>query len=276
VFIMPPDSLAHQAIVYFFLTGVAGGNLALYSAHATACTVAITCLLAPSTIWFAAHNVWELRGMAAGGLIYLGASIRSIRAYGSFLRRTFQLSWELQQANTLAQKLARTDELTGLNNRRAFIEMGRRAMDQARRYQRPLSLVMFDIDHFKDINDTHGHAAGDHVLEAVGEAIRRRARAADILGRIGGEEFAVLLPETTGAEAVILAERLRHDIAAVNVAYEGSSITFTCSFGVAAQGEEILVLDTLLSVADQALYRAKRQGRNRVSRDERAIAAEGV
>jgi diguanylate cyclase (GGDEF)-like protein len=96
------------------------------------------------------------------------------------------------------------------------------------------------------------------------------------LGRIGGEEFAVLLPETTGAEAVILAERLRHDIAAVNVAYEGSSITFTCSFGVAAQGEEILVLDTLLSVADQALYRAKRQGRNRVSRDERAIAAEGV
>jgi len=131
---------------------------------------------------------------------------------------------------------------------------------------------MFDIDHFKEINDTHGHAAGDRVLQAVGDAIRRRARATDILGRLGGEEFAMLLPETGGAEALTLAERLRREITAVGVPHGGRSIALTCSCGVAARSDEILLLDTLLSFADKALYRAKRQGRNRISRDERAIA----
>jgi diguanylate cyclase (GGDEF)-like protein len=273
VLIMPSESLAHQALVYFFLIGIAGGVVASYAAHARASITAITCLMVPATIWFALHNVLELRVMAAGGLIYLATSYRATRAFGAFLHRTFQLSWELQQANALAQKLARTDELTGLNNRRAFTELGRRAMDQARRYNRPLALIMFDIDLFKQINDAHGHAAGDKVLQVVADAARSRARAADILGRLGGEEFAALLPETTGPDAIKLAERLRQDLSSLHVLHEGHTITFSCSFGVAARGEEIVVLDTLLRQADQALYRAKRQGRNRVSRDERAITA---
>jgi diguanylate cyclase (GGDEF)-like protein len=273
VWIMPSESLAHQALVYFFLIGVAGGALASYAAHATASIVAISCLMVPATIWFAFQNVLELRVMATGGVIYLATAFRATSAFGAFLHRTFQLSWELQQANALAQKLARTDELTGLNNRRAFTEAGRRAMDQAQRYSRPLAVVMFDIDHFKGINDAHGHAAGDKVLQVVAQAAQSRARAADILGRLGGEEFAILLPETRGPDAVTLAERMRNDLTQLSVEHEGATITFTCSFGVAARGQEILVLDTLLRQADQALYRAKRAGRNRVSRDERAITA---
>jgi diguanylate cyclase (GGDEF)-like protein len=273
VWIMPPESLGHQAIVYFFLIGIAGGAVASYAAHAAACILAVVSLMVPATIWFALQDVLELRMMAIGGALYIAVAMRATRRFGSFLRRTFQLSWELQQANLLAVKLARTDDLTGLNNRRAFVEMGRQAMDQARRYNRPLALVMFDIDHFKDINDSFGHAAGDAVLQAVAEATRHRARAADIAGRLGGEEFALLLPETTGADAVKLAERLRADLHALEVSHEGQTIRFSCSFGVAARGEEILVLDTLLNQADQALYRAKRQGRNRVSRDERVIVS---
>lgn len=260
-----PDSLAHQALIYFFLIGIAGAAVASYSAHPTACLLCILCLMVPVTVWFAAQDVVELRVMAAAGAMYLVASIRATRNYGVFWRRTFRLSWELQQAHLLAHKLSRTDELTGLNNRRAFTELGGRALEQSRRYNRPLALIMFDIDHFKTINDTHGHAAGDRVLQAVATAIARTARIPDIAGRLGGEEFALLLPETSGREAASLAERLRADLSALRVPYDRATITFTCSFGVAARGTDVAVLDTLLSRADEALYRAKRQGRDRVS-----------
>jgi diguanylate cyclase (GGDEF)-like protein len=269
--IMPGESLAHQAIVYFFLIGIAGGAVASYSAHPTACLLSLLMLMVPVTVWFAFQDVIELRAMAIGGVMYLIASIRATRNYGAFWQRTFRLSWELQVAHSLAQKLARTDELTGLNNRRAFTELGRRALEQARRYSRPLSLVMFDIDHFKQINDTHGHAAGDQVLQAIAAAIVRTARVPDIPSRLGGEEFALLLPETDGPEAITLAERLRQEVTAVRVPYNGATLSFTCSFGVAARAEDVAVLDTLLSRADDALYRAKRQGRNRVSRDGSAM-----
>lgn len=251
-----PSSLAHRALIYFFLIGIAGGAVASYSAHPTACLVCILSLMVPVTIWFAIQNVVELRVMAVGGALYLVASIRATRNYGDFWRRTFQLSWELQQAHALAARLARTDELTGLNNRRAFSSLGRRALEQSRRYSRPLSLVMFDIDHFKAINDTRGHAAGDKVLQEVAGVLLSVVRTSDIAGRIGGEEFAVLLPETAQNEAVAFAERLRQGFAALEV---------TCSFGVASRGEEVVVLDTLLMRADEALYRAKDGGRNRVS-----------
>jgi len=271
--LLPVDSLAHQAIIYFFLIGIAGGAVASYSVHPTACLLCLLSLMVPVTIRFAVQDVVELRAMAGAGLMYLVASIRATRNSGAFWRRTFQLSWELQQAHAFAHNLARTDELTGLNNRRAFTELCGRALEQARRYARPLALVMLDIDHFKDVNDTYGHAAGDRVLQALAEAIRRTARDPDIAGRLGGEEFAVMLPETGGAEATTLAERLRHVVAALRVPHEGATISFTCSFGVAARMDDVTVLDTLLSRADAALYRAKRQGRDRISRDGSAREA---
>lgn len=264
VFVMP-DSVTHEVLIYFFLAGIAGSTVASYSAHPTACVLALTSLVLPVTVWFAWHDVIELRVMAVGGAIYLIAAIRATRNYGEFWRRTFRLSWELSQAHRHAEKLARTDELTGINNRRAFTELGRQALEHARRYGRPLAVVTFDIDRFKAINDDLGHAAGDEVLKAVGAVIRRAARTPDISGRLGGEEFAVLLPETNERDAIAFAERLRTDLAALAVAHNGATIRFTCSFGVTTLGDDVTILDTLLNRADAAMYRAKREGRNRVS-----------
>lgn len=264
IFVMPA-SLAHQGLIYFFLIGIAGAAVASYSVHPTACLLSITSLMVPVTLWFAVHDSVVLRVMAAGGAMYLVASIRATRNYGAFWKRTFRLAWELQQAHTLAQKLARTDELTGLNNRRAFTSLGRLALEQSRRYNRPLALVMFDVDRFKAINDTYGHAGGDKVLQAVASTMLGCMRAPDIPSRIGGEEFAVLLPETSAEEAVVFAERLRADLAALEVPHRGRTIRFSCSFGVAARTEDVAILDTLLQRADEALYRAKDDGRNRVA-----------
>ncbi len=263
--IVMPASLAHRALIYFFLIGIAGGAVASYSAHPTACLLSVLSLMVPVTIWFAFQNVIELRVMAAAGAMYLVASARATRNYGVFWRETFRLSWELQRAHALAQKLSRTDDLTGLNNRRAFTSLGNRALEQARRYNRPLALIMFDIDRFKVINDTHGHAAGDRVLQEVAVVVLRNARSADVSSRIGGEEFAVLLPETEKSQAVTFAERLRVDLEQLELVHDGATLQFTCSFGVAARGEDVAVLDTLLKLADEALYRAKSAGRNRVS-----------
>jgi diguanylate cyclase (GGDEF)-like protein len=264
--IMPRDSPLHQAIVYFFLMGVAGGAVATYAVHTAATVLAVCLLMLPATIGLALQPVLELRVLAAGGLLYVAAALRSTRSFGYFLHRTFQLSFELHQAYGRAHELARTDELTGLANRRAFVEQGTAAIDQARRYHRPLSLVMLDIDHFKRINDQFGHAVGDAALQHVAAALRRTARAADTSGRLGGEEFALLLPETGVEAAAVLAERLRRDVAAAAVPANGATLRLTCSFGVAQFGGAAATLDALLGAADAALYRAKEEGRDRVVR----------
>jgi diguanylate cyclase (GGDEF)-like protein len=264
VFVLP-SSVTHEVLIYFFLAGIAGSTVASYSAHPTACVLALTSLVLPLTIWFAWHDVIELRVMAVGGAMYLIAAIRATLSYGEFWRRSFRLSWELRQAHDKADQLARTDELTGVNNRRAFVDLGTQALEHARRYNRPLALVMFDIDRFKAINDTLGHSAGDRVLQAIGTELRRVVRVPDIAGRLGGEEFAVLLPETQDSKALAFAERLREDLAALVVPYENATIRFTCSFGVAVLTDDITVLDTLLDRGDGAMYRAKSAGRNRVA-----------
>jgi diguanylate cyclase (GGDEF)-like protein len=184
--------------------------------------------MVPVTVWFAFQNVTELQVLAAGGAMYLVASVRATRNSGEFWRRTFRLSWELQQAHTLAQKLARTDELTGLNNRRAFSALGYQALEHSRRYNRPLTVVMFDIDRFKTINDTYGHAGGDRVLQAVAATILHRVRR-DVPGRIGGDEFAVLLPETA-ADGVVFAGGLRATLERRG-RHNGEDDSLSCSFG---------------------------------------------
>ena len=264
--VMPTGSLLHQAVVYFFLMGVAGGAVATYSAHAAACMIAVCALMVPSTLAFALQPAPELRALAVGGTLYLLAAIRSTRNYGFYLRQTFELSFELQEAYKRARAQARTDELTELANRRAFVERGKVALEQAKRYQRPLSLVMVDIDHFKRVNDSHGHAAGDQVLRQIAALLAGAARASDTAGRLGGEEFGVLLPETPLAEAARFAERLRERISQLSIPHETVWLRLTCSFGVVQANEQSTTLDALLGQADAALYRAKTEGRNRVVR----------
>ncbi len=160
---------------------------------------------------------------------------------------------------------ARTDPLTGSSNRRHFFTLAERAIRLSRRYQHPLSLLMLDIDHFKAVNDTYGHHAGDLVLQALVQACRQTLRDVDMLGRIGGEEFAVLLPETDAEHALQAAERLRQAVAAVEVPLEdGRAVRFTISLGVANLCDLDEDIDALLKRADGALYRAKEAGRTRV------------
>ncbi|MDO8958989.1 MAG: bacteriohemerythrin [Rhodocyclaceae bacterium] len=170
------------------------------------------------------------------------------------------------QAEEALRAQAQVDYLTGLANRRHFIEHGEEEIARTTRYRRPLSLLMLDIDHFKAINDTHGHQAGDAALQMLAAHCRDALREIDIIGRIGGEEFAIILPETAGAGASLVAERLRASIARQIMPTEkGAAVNMTVSIGLAIHaGDDAARLDDLLKQADLALYQAKRDGRNRV------------
>lgn len=171
---------------------------------------------------------------------------------------------ELKAAKDRAEELASKDELTGLDNRRAFFDQGYRIFKQAVRYKHPVSVIMMDIDHFKNVNDSYGHSVGDKVLQAVAEHLQSMVREIDIVARIGGEEFAFILPETAIDEAVNLAERLRLKIAEARVLHEEKQIKITASFGVSSRPVENETLETMLTRADDALFMAKKKGRNQV------------
>ncbi|WP_404381575.1 diguanylate cyclase [Caenispirillum salinarum] len=170
-----------------------------------------------------------------------------------------------KRAEAKLVELATTDGLTGALNRRAFMERATEAHALARRHGRPFSIAMIDADHFKAINDTHGHEAGDAVLKALVTAIAGELRETDGLGRLGGEEFAAMLPETDHAGAAVVAERIRLAVAETHVPYEGIVLSMTVSVGLATTdagtGE---TLEGILKRADDALYAAKTKGRDRV------------
>ncbi len=157
------------------------------------------------------------------------------------------------------------DGLTQAFNQRKLKEELRREFDRARRHQRPLCLVLFDIDHFKQVNDTFGHLCGDFVLQQISRLVRRRLSAEQIFARVGGEEFAVLAPEMELATAIDLAEDLRLAIAEETFSYSGAELSVTCSFGVHAYSSEFVGPSELYEAADRELYRSKRSGRDRVS-----------
>jgi diguanylate cyclase (GGDEF)-like protein len=161
--------------------------------------------------------------------------------------------------------LALSDALTGLANRRQILRLAQQAVRDARRDDAPLSLVTLDLDHFKQVNDRHGHAAGDAVLTRVGDAFAQVLRRHDHLGRSGGEEFLALLPATDAAEAAAVAERLRQAVAALDLRELAADLTVRTSAGVATLREDDRRLQDLLQRADAALYRAKAAGRDRVS-----------
>ena len=161
-------------------------------------------------------------------------------------------------------QLATHDALTELCNRRHFAELADKEIARAMRHGRPLSLCILDVDLFKPINDRHGHIRGDEVLRQVAAVLRRHARNDDVAARIGGEEFALLLPECTAADAAMLADRLREAVARTMFAPGGEAQRITVSIGVAALAPHRDSRQALMAAADAALYRAKSEGRNRV------------
>lgn len=164
------------------------------------------------------------------------------------------------------QEMARTDELTGLYNRRYFMEQTRRELARARRYGNPVSMLSFDIDHFKDINDRYGHPAGDAVLFSLSRICAETLRETDTLARIGGEEFAVLLPESGIEEAAVIGERLRQRVAANVCRCDHQEIRCTISLGAAQFKGADDDLEGLMKRTDKALYKAKNSGRDRLCR----------
>lgn len=167
--------------------------------------------------------------------------------------------WQLQ--SQIVQ--ARTDPLTGLPNRRVFDQELKRRFVLWQRRRQPFSLVLLDIDHFKELNDYHGHPAGDAVLVSLADTLQRIVREMDIPIRVGGEEFVVILPDTETRGAALLAERIRRSVAKAAVGFEGVTLTMTVSCGAAAVGSS-RDADELFKWADEALYAAKEHGRNRV------------
>jgi diguanylate cyclase (GGDEF)-like protein len=194
----------------------------------------------------------------AGLLAQLRANTRELEV------RVQDRTAELRAANELLQTLAVTDLLTGLLNRRALIDLMRREMQRDRRHRHELSVIMFDIDHFKDVNDRHGHAAGDMVLRYVAHATAQIVRSTDSLARYGGEEFVIVAPETDRGHAVQLAERIREALQSSDVAVDHHTLRVTASFGVAMLRADDKEPEQVLGRADIALYAAKANGRNRV------------
>jgi diguanylate cyclase (GGDEF)-like protein len=166
------------------------------------------------------------------------------------------------------RETAQTDQLTGLANRRAFFLRGEAAVAQANRSGAPLAVIVFDLDRFKDINDTHGHPTGDAVLQIFARAALKRLRAADLIARIGGEEFAALLPDTDGAQAAFVALQINQAFEAAVRDLDRTNLAGTASAGVADLSAGARLLVDLLSGADRALYEAKAMGRGQVRQTE--------
>jgi diguanylate cyclase (GGDEF)-like protein len=177
-----------------------------------------------------------------------------------------------QQADAL-ERLACIDAMTGLNNRRHFLVLAEIEWSRFKRYGRPLALLLIDIDSFKSVNDKYGHDVGDVAIKSVAEVLQKHKRTSDIAGRLGGEEFVLMLPEATLDSAAAAAERFRQLVAGCVISVEQHRIPVTISVGASACGANTSGIDELLKQADVALYEAKRSGRNRVCRFETTAQA---
>ncbi len=180
-------------------------------------------------------------------------------------KRTLEkLNKELYQKNEELFKMATIDSLTGIYNRRYIMDIFDRELNNAIRFKVPLSCILLDIDHFKTVNDTYGHAGGDFALVKVGELIRSLIRKNDSVGRYGGEEFIILLPHTNKENAFTIAEKIRQKLQSSVFTYEDTELKITGSFGIMDNLFPEVNLDKMLTMADSALYKAKKIGRNKV------------
>jgi diguanylate cyclase (GGDEF)-like protein len=183
---------------------------------------------------------------------------RNVQLLGALAATSLEMVWEMEEVS----RRARTDALTGLANRRAFDEQLEQLLAHADRFGHSVSLILADVDHFKAVNDTWGHDVGDIVLQSIAKTLSDGVRAVDVCSRFGGEEIAILLPQTTLQGAVELADRLRKAVAARPIYARGNEISVTVSCGVASYPDGVLTKEALFAAADRALYEAKSAGRN--------------
>ncbi len=197
-------------------------------------------------------------------LAYIGGLVAQLAPMLLVAYITTMFSADIRFGLNRAQLLAETDDLTGLFNMRGFTIMSDRLFGQAVRYNRPASMLMIDSDNLKEINDLHGHAAGNRLLKMVAKCIETELRQTDVLARYGGDEFVVLLPETPADQAIEVAQRILNSIATAPLEFEGKRIETSVSIGLACYPEDGRSIDAVQSRADRAMYLAKEQGRNSV------------
>ena len=262
IWIMPRDNLSAVFILNTFSIGLAGAAISWYSPLRYLQMATISLALVPMIIVLLTlgHEETFWIGIAAC-CMYASCMITSV-----LLQRTFngnlELAYDLEQARIYAENMASTDVLTGLNNRRAFFDKAASLFAYCKRNQQPISALMLDIDHFKIINDTYGHAAGDVALRNLAQLLKTHLRDSDIPCRFGGEEFVVLLPNTNVLEAMEMANLLKIRMMESTIALaDNNAQSLTASFGVAEHGETV---EDLLNNADKAMYCAKNNGRNYV------------
>ena len=260
--IMPADDLLSQALVMLFTVGMSVSAVSCYSAYRDMTLVSIGLVLFPCTAWLLFQPSSIQVGMALSILVFAAFAARATHKMSQALEIAFRLTREMEQANSISTRAAQTDELTGLKSRRAFFEHAQQLYNECKSNRLGLCAVMLDMDHFKHINDTYGHQVGDQVLRQMGEVISSSFRATDIHGRLGGEEFAILLPNTSIEVATQIAERLIDTIAALMIE---PVHCISASLGVASTEACNKDLHSLMNDADKALYRAKALGRNRVA-----------
>ncbi|MEX2153370.1 MAG: diguanylate cyclase [Gemmatimonadaceae bacterium] len=230
----------------------------------------------PQSLFFEADNAWpkgtvsivplQLESRVIGCIVVAATSpgaiayeeARHIALLGALAATSLEMVWEMEEVS----RRASTDALTGLANRRAFDEQLGHLLAHADRFGHSVSLILADVDHFKNVNDTWGHEAGDVVLKSIAKTLSDAVRAVDVCARFGGEEIAILLPQTTLAGATELADRLRKQVAAKPVVAMGNEVPVTISCGVSCYPDGVLTKEALFAAADRALYEAKSAGRN--------------
>ncbi len=260
--VMPSDDRLSQALVMLFCVGMSVSAVSCYSAYRYMTLASMGLVLLPCTLWLLFQPSSMQVGVAIAVLVFSTFVVSASRKLSDALEKAFRLTRQMERAHNISTRAAQTDELTGLMNRRAFFEHAQVLFEQCRHNQQPLCALMLDMDHFKDINDTYGHQAGDQVLRQIGAVISSSFRQADVFGRLGGEEFGVLLPTTSLETARDIAEQLIKTIASLAAEpVQG----LTASLGVASTHALEQDLNSLLNTADKALYRAKAQGRNQVA-----------
>jgi diguanylate cyclase (GGDEF)-like protein len=200
-------------------------------------------------------------GISSTRIGFFLSAIRATKWISSAVHQNYLMTHQLEISKENAERLARIDELTKLYNRRAFYENGKMLVSYCQRHNEIISVIVMDIDNFKNINDSFGHAAGDAVLEHISTLLRQKFRKSDVSARIGGEEFGIRLPTANLETAEKLAEELRQEIEESLIVLNESNIKVTASMGVTSGDSDI---DTRVKHADIAMYRAKESGRNNV------------
>ena len=200
-----------------------------------------------------------IKGFENGAVDYITKPFR----HQELIART-KTHVDLKRTKEKLMRMAITDELTGLVNRRYFMGRLLHEYERTKRYESVFTVLMIDLDYFKKINDTYGHQTGDTVLRAVSDAMKQSLRLPDIIGRIGGEEFAIILPETDISAALIIGDRLRKRVEALDMPQKNCNIKITISIGASQSSKDDMSIDDVLQRSDAALYRAKENGRNRI------------